>query len=97
MQHPFDDTTMYVGYRPDHSDINNTHSIVEAATNTFASNPKLPFARFAIPRGALVVPASVPERIIEAIQRLSVDSHRNEAGLWSIGDPRLDFSIITFD
>lgn len=99
MQHTFDDTdtTMDVGCRPDHSDINITHSIVEAATNAFASNPKLPFARFSIPRGALVVPTSVPERIVEAIQRLPVDRHRNETGLWSVGDPRLDFTIITVD
>ena len=72
-----------------------THSVVEATSDPLAPDPKLPLARLAIPRGALVVPASVAERVVEAVQGLSVHGQRNEAGLWGVGDPRLDLSVFT--
>lgn len=70
-----------------------THSVVEATSDSLSPNPQLPLARLAIPRRALEVPAPVSERIVEAVEGLPVDRHRNEAGLWSVGDPRLNLAI----
>lgn len=71
-----------------------TYSIVEAASDTFAARPYLPLARLAVPRAALVVPPTVPEGVIEAVERLAMDRHRNETGLRRIGDPQLNLAII---
>lgn len=75
--------------------ISYTYTVVEATSDSLSPDPQLPLARLAVPRGALVVPAPVSEWIIEAIEGLSVDRHRNETGLWGVGDPHLDFAIIT--
>lgn len=70
-----------------------TYAVVETTSDSLASNPNLPLARLTIPRCTLVVPTSIPEWIIETVQRLPVDRHRNEAGFWCVRNPRLDFSI----
>lgn len=72
-----------------------THSVVESTSDTFAPNPQLPLARLSVPRGALVVPASVPEGVVETVQGLPMDRHRDETCLWGVGDPQLDFAVFS--
>lgn len=50
------------------------YPVVETASDSLSLDPQLPFTGLGVPGGALVMPESVPERVIQTVERLAVDS-----------------------
>lgn len=68
------------------------YPIVEAATNSFSIHPDLPFACPSVPALTGVVPAVQAQRVVQAVERVSVDRHTVVAGPIGVGHPGVDGS-----